>query len=158
MPEGEKVLKSVPETDNTFDIADLATGETAEMAINTSSGAPTTWVWTIAGPGHPAAVKADREASDEARREDLKKDKARTNGRKYDPPFVDSAEQQKLNASYFAKKVLGWTPVRINGAEFPYSPANVTKILLDPNYQICYRQLLDFLTDERSFMKPSSVN
>lgn len=157
MPE-EKALKSVPETDNTFDIADLATGETAEMAINTSSGAPTTWVWTIAGPGHPAAIKADREASDEARREELVKEKARINGRKYNPDFIDSAEQQRRNALYFAKKVLAWTPVRINGAEFPYSPASVTKILLDPNYQIVYRQLLDFLTDERSFMKPSSTN
>ncbi len=140
-----------------FDITSIATLDTAEMVINHPvTGAPTTWVWIIAGPGHPAAIAADRTASDESRREDLQKEKARVNGRKWSGDFVDSVEQQQKNAGYFAKKVLGWSPVRINGADLAYSVPNVVKILIDPHYQTVYKQLIDFLVDEKSFMKPSS--
>ncbi len=140
-----------------FDIASIAALDTSDMMINHPvTGAPTTWIWTIAGPGHPAAIAADRMTADESRREELLKEKARVNGRKWTGDFVDSAEQQRRNASYFAKKVLAWTPVRINGTDFPYSAANVIKILLDPHYQAIYRQLIDFMIDEKSFMKPSS--
>ncbi len=142
-----------------FDIASIATEDTAEMVINHPvTGSPTTWVWTIAGPGHPVSIAADRTASDESRREELLKEKARVNGRKWAGDFVDSAEQQRRNAVYFSKKVLGWTPVRINGADLLYSNANVIKILLDPHYQSIYRQLIDFMIDEKSFMKPSSLS
>jgi len=155
----EPLYNPAPETQEPFDLALIAAEDTADMIINHPvSGAPTTWVWTIAGPGHPAAIAADRAASDETRREDLLKEKARVNGRKWSGDFVDSAEQQRRNATYFAKKVLSWTPVRINGTDFPYATANVTKILLDPHYQAIYRQLIDFLVDEKSFMKPSSLN
>jgi hypothetical protein len=148
-----------PAAPEPFDIASIATLDTAEMIIlHPVTSAPTTWVWTIAGPGHPTGIAADRAASDEQRREDLAKEKARVNGRKWSGDFVDSVEQQQKNAAYFAKKVLGWSPVRINGADLVYSIPNVVKILIDPHYQSIYRQLIDFLIDEKSFMKPSSMN
>lgn len=155
----QPVNDSPSKISDVFDISSIATEDSAEMIINHPvTGAPTTWVWTIAGPGHPTSIAADRTASDETRREELLKEKARVNGRKWTGDFVDSAEQQRRNAVYFAKKVLGWTPVRINGADFPYSGANVVKVLLDPHYQSIYRQLIDFMIDEKSFMKPSSLS
>ncbi len=86
----------------------------------------------------------------------MQKEKARVNGRKWQGDFIDTAEQQRINAEFFAKKVLSWTPVRINGADFPYSLGNVVKTLMDPHYGSVYRQLLDFITEEKSFMRPSS--
>ncbi len=142
-----------------FDISVLATEDTAEMVINHPvSGEATTWVWIIAGPGHPASIQADDDRANEMRRDELDKERARVNGRKWRGELRTADEEKQRSASHFGKKVLDWTPVRVNGVDFPYSRANVMKILLDPHYWSVYRQLLDFFTEEKSFMKPSSPN
>src|SRR6266446_89769 len=148
-----------PAASEPFDISVLATEDTAELIINHPvTGEPTTWVWVIAGPSHPEAIKADDARANELKRDELEKERARVNGRKWRGELRTANEEKERSGQHFASKVLVWSPVRINGADFPYSRGNVMKILLDPRYWGVYRQLLDFFGDERSFMKPFSRN
>jgi hypothetical protein len=142
-----------------FDISSLATLETSEMVVNHPvSGAPTTWVWVIAGPGHPATVRADSERAEETKQEELRMRRAQANGQRYKPPTITAQEERRRSASNFARRVLSWTKVQLNGQEYEHNYENVYKILMDPNYFLVYRQLLDYLVDEKSFMKPSSLS
>ena len=161
----EQVQPTTPPTSPTqhvngvdiFDIATIATEETAEMTVNHPvTGAPTTWVWTVAGPGHPVTVQVDSERAEEAKREETAIRRAQANGRVYKPDARTADEESRITAQRFARRVLAWTPVKFNGADYPHSQENVVKIFRDPKYFSVYRQLLEFITDEKSFMKPSS--
>jgi hypothetical protein len=158
-PDDEGSVKVKVNAPEPFDISVLATEDTSELVINHPvTNEPTTWVWTIAGPSHPEAIKADDERANEMKREELEKERARVNGRKWRGELRTADEEKQRSAQHFARKVLNWTPVRINGADFHYSRGNVLKILLDPSYWLVYRQLLEFFGEEKSFMKPSSLS
>ncbi len=157
--EAHAAQESVPAAPQPFDISVLATEDTAELVINHPvTGEPTTWVWMIAGPSHPAAIAADDDLAKDNKREALAIKKAQANNRKWNPEVRSTDEEKRRSATHFGAKVLGWSEVVINGDKFPHSRTNVVTILLNPSYWLVYKQLIDFINDEKSFMKPSAKN
>ncbi len=139
-----------------FDIDDLKSTETDELAIvHPRTGAPTTWIWTLAGPGHPATVEMNNRNNREAQATQRKRELAASNGKAWIPPERSADETREETARSFAGRVLGWTPARINGADYPFSAENVVKLLLDPNYDRIYLQLIQFFRADASFTKAS---
>ena len=141
-----------------FDISEIESAETGELAIvHPSTGEPTTWVWTLAGPGHPKAIEAANVAAREQLRINRLRDQAQANRRKWIEPDRSPDEMRLDNAKSFAIRVLGWTPVRMNGEDYTYSQENVIKLLLNPAYGRIYTQLLEYFTSDESFTKRSAT-
>jgi hypothetical protein len=144
-------------TDDLFDIDDFATADTAEMVVaHPITGEPTSWRITFAGPGHPKTVKQTDRLARQTMRESRDQEMARVNGRKWKGEERTPDENRRRNAEFFAERMLGWTPVRINGADLPFSEETAVKLLMDPKYLKFYQQVLNFLADERSFTKASA--
>jgi hypothetical protein len=142
---------------DTLDLSDFDTADTSDMPVaHPLTGEPTTWIITFAGPGHPKTIDlADRRARQQLRDEKAK-EQARVNGRKWKAEDKTPAEQRAENVEWIADRVVGWTPVKINGDDLSYSRENAIKLLADPKKGWLFRQCLEFLLAEENFM-PSSA-
>jgi hypothetical protein len=141
-----------------FDVGELKAAETAEIAIvHPNSGEPTSWIWTLAGPGHPASVEAANTAARETLRVQRLREQALANRRKWIEPERTPDEMRLENAKSFAVRVIDWTPAKINGADYPHSTENVLKLLINPAYGRVYLQLLEYFSADDSFTNRSAM-
>jgi hypothetical protein len=110
-------------------------------------------VITFAGPGHPKTIELADHRARQQLREEKAKEQARVNGRKWKAEEKTPADQRAENVEWIADRIVGWSPVRINGEDLPYSRENAIKVLADPKKGWFFRQCLDFLLAEENFMK-----
>lgn len=139
-----------------FDIDTLQTTDTDEMVIkHPVTGEPTTWVWTLAGPGHVRSIEAANAAARSAMLLQKQREQAIVNRKAWKEPDRTPDEVRMENARSFAARVLGWTPARINKEDYPFSTENVVALLLNPSYGRLYLQLLEYFQADDSFTKRS---
>lgn len=144
-----------------FDLSGLAAADTVDLAIkHPGTGEATTWIWTIAGPGHPQTIaNADKLQRQALARQRLQ-EQARINGKKWKGDDRDPDEIRQENAEAIAARVVGFTPVILEAGAEPvrFSPAEVVKLFLDPHFAWLYSQVLEFLGDDASFIAGSAPN
>lgn len=140
-----------------FSLDDFASADTATMTV-TVNGRATDWDWTFAGPGHPKSVAQ----SDRLAREELKRQRslqqARANGKKWTAPEETPDELRRENVANVVERLVGWSPVKIDGKDFAFTPENATMLLADPKRVGLLTQALEFLADENSFTRRSAIN
>lgn len=137
-----------------FDIDELDALDTADMVV-LSNGRPTSWVWTFAGPGHQKAIDAANKAMRERLRVEAEQEQARVNGRKWKAEEETPSAALNRNVGYVVDRLIGWSPVKMSGEDFPFSPENARKLLTDPKKGALLLQALEFLADGKSFTKRS---
>jgi hypothetical protein len=143
-----------------FDLSSLAYSDTAEMVVeHPGTGEPTTWKITFAGPGHPVSVALGDEIAKRAIRDRKAREAAQVNGRKWKPEDETPEQNREENGRYYAKRMLGWTPVRlVAGADpVPFSLDNATRLLIDPKFLWLYRQVTAFLAADAGFIESSEI-
>lgn len=141
-----------------FDLNDLRLEDTGQMnVLHPKTGEPTNWVWTLAGPGHPASIEAQNEASKETLRITRLREQAAVNRRRWVEPERDPEEIKRDNALAVARRVLGWTPIKINKEDYPFSRENTMRLLLDPAFGKIYLQVLEYFNADDSFTKRSAT-
>lgn len=149
--------KPAPDAVVEFDLDDLAAIDQAELTIKTRDGRPTGWVWTIAGPGHPKTIALNERLTKENFARSKAQEIARVNGKKWAPADDDADDIIRRTAENLAERVLGWTPIKFHGEDYPYNTANVVALFLDPaRGDTLVTQLAEFVADEKSFMKRSA--
>jgi hypothetical protein len=137
-----------------FDLSDLDAIDEAEMVV-TVGGKPTDWTWFFSGPGHPQTVAQSNRVAREELNKQRSIEQARANGRKY------KSEQQTPdglladNVAYVMERLLRWSPVKMDGQDFPYSQENARTLLMDRKKGSLLQQAVDFLLDDQSFTKRS---
>lgn len=139
-----------------FDIAALAAADEAEMEIVDANGRKTGWVWTFAGPGHPATIAADNDQNARWLDREKAKEKAQVNGRKWKGSDETPDELRERSINYIVARLLRWSEMTMEGAAFPCTPENARKLLSDRRYGLVYDQANGFLIDEKSFTKRSA--
>ena len=139
-----------------FDISALDAFDTAEMKVQ-SNGRPTSWIWTFAGPGHPQAMALLNKLSRERLRRESDQEAARVNGRKWQPEQEDPETIGKRNAEYVAGRLLGWSPVKLDGEDYPFTHDNAVRLLMDPKKGALAVQALEFLSEQRSFLQRAAA-
>lgn len=138
-----------------FDISDLDSADTAEMPVM-AKGKETGWKLIFAGPGHPKAIEqADRLATERLRRERAQ-EQARVNGKKWTAPEESVNALRERNIGIVADRLIGWSPVKIGGEPYPFSPENARKLLSDPKKGALLAQALEFLSDDQAFTTRSA--
>jgi len=142
-------------TKKTFDIAALAAADEGDLHILDGNGNETGWVWTFAGPGHPATVAIDREQAARFLSREQLKERAQVNGKKWKGTDETPDELRERTVGYIVARLLRWSSIEMEGAEFPFSPDNARKILLDRRYGLVFDQANEFLREEKDFTKRS---
>lgn len=134
------------ETIAEISLADIEYNDEAQMTVRLG-GKATSWVWTFAGPGHPQTVAmVNRQAREQIERERNRLDTDET------------VEQRQLrNVNMIVDRLLGWSPVKLDGEMLTFSPDAARKLLLDPRKGQIFLQALQFLGHERSFTKGSAT-
>lgn len=136
-----------------LDLNDLDTADEASMNVLVR-GKPSGWKWHFAGPGHPQVIEANDRKARERLREEKEQLDARMNGERIEPKD-ESLEQLRLrNVNAIVERLLGWSPVKINGEDLPFTPENARKMLLDERKDF-FRQATRFLQADASFMRPA---
>lgn len=140
-----------------IDLADIDAADESEMVV-THNGKLTTWVWTFAGPGHPKTIAQGNRLSRERLHEDKEKEQARVNGRKWKATEESPDDVRKRNVAQVVERLLRWSPVKLNGENLAFSPEAATKVLSDPRKISLLLQALEFLNEDKSFIKRAATN
>ncbi len=140
-----------------IDVADIDAADESDMTV-VVNGKLTTWVWTFAGPGHAKGIAQSNRVSRQRINDDKEKEQARVNGKKWKANEETPDEIRKQNVNYVVERLLRWTPVKLNGEELAFSPENAMKLLLDPRKVSLLMQALEFLNEEKSFIKRDATN
>lgn len=142
--------------DAIFDLSSVTPVDTLDAAVpHPRTNIPTNWVWTIAGPAHPATIAA-QEAAHAAQTERLaaqrQKVKAALDAGQPVPTFTETIAQIRDDTvAVMAPRVLGWTKVILNGDSLDYSPAAAANLLRDPRYTWIYLWLRERLAVSADF-------
>jgi hypothetical protein len=138
-----------------FDISNLAVADEADMEVLDLDGNGTTWIWTFAGPGHPATIEADRQQSQRFLNREAEKERSQVNGRKWkgDQPKVD--ERRAESIAYIVSRLLRWSDMTMSGHAYPFTPANAAAVLGNPAMPTLIEQANAFLLADKSFMPRS---
>lgn len=145
-------------TSASFDLADLDASDTAALDVrHPATGEPTGWVITFAGPGHPQAVAINDRAIRKRLREEREQAQARTNGRKWKGENRKPEEVRTENVSFIVDRILGWTPVAINGVDLQFSRETAMALFADPRKGWLFTQALDFVVADDTFTRPSGT-
>ena len=152
------MTKQATEAVAAFDLDELAAIDQAELEIKRRDGSPTGWKWFIAGPGHPQTVELSNRISRESLARQKAQEMARVNGKKWKGDDETADEVLRRTAETFAGRIIGWTPITMNGEPYPFSNENAVKLLMDPaRGDTLISQLGEFIGDEKSFMKRSEI-
>lgn len=142
--------------DDVFDIGGLDTQDEAELAIrHPLTGEATTWVWTFYGPAHPKTVELADRVSREALRDLAAQKQARVNGKKWkeDPQSADDLRAETI-ASIVARTKT-FTPVKLGAETIEFSAEAATRLLQNRKKAWLFSQIVEWLRDDESFMRPS---
>lgn len=139
------------------DLAAFDAADEAPMTV-TLNGKLTTWVWTFAGPGHDKTIAQSNRLSRDRLQEDAEKEQARVNGKKWkaDPDMPE--EVRAKNVAFIVERLLRWSPIKLNGEMVPFSLEAATKVLSDPRKIDLLTQALEFLGENKSFIKRAATN
>lgn len=141
-----------------FDISSLAASDEADLHILDADGNRTGWVWTFAGPNHPATISADNDVNARYVAREQAKERTIVNGRKWKGSDETPEELRQRSIDYVVARLLRWSEMTMEGKPFPYTAENARLILSDRKYATVYDQANGFLIEEKSFLKRSVKN
>lgn len=134
-----------------FSLDDFALENESDLNLRNKFGQPSNWIWTLAGPGHPATVAADDRQAKRQLALQEEQEKARANGRKWKGTGDTLEEVRERNIDYIVARLLRWSDgMTVDGSPFPCTPENARKVLLNPALGV-YEQVNSHLLDEKSF-------
>lgn len=136
---------------------DFSAADTADMTV-TVNGKLTNWVWTFAGPGHPKTVEQTNKAARERLHEARQQEQARVNGKKVKLPEESVEDVRARNVNFVVDRLIGWSPVRIGGQDYPFTPDNARKLIGDPGRISLLTQALEFISDDQAFTRRSAAD
>ena len=133
----------------------LADAETASLNI-VIGGRPSGWLWHFAGPGHDKAQAQQNRISRERLHKDKLIEQARVNGKKWVAPEETPDGVRASNVDYVIERLVGWSPIRIDKQDYPFTAENARALLADPKRIGMLTQALEFLSADSSFMQRSA--
>lgn len=141
-------------------VLDLSLDSLADAEIATLNmvvgGVPSGWLWQFAGPGHPKYIAQQNRVSRERLHKDKLMEQARVNGKKWVAPEETPDGVRTGNVDYVIERLVGWSPIRIDKQDFPFTEDNARSILSDPKRIGMLTQALEFLSADSSFTQRSA--
>jgi hypothetical protein len=124
------------------------------------TGEETTWIITLAGPGHPQTLDALEEQFREEQEEEEKRQQESIEAVKAGQPVprkrATIAELKRTNAKRLAARIVSSTPVRINGQDLVLNKDTAVDILADAGYEWLFNQISLALGVKANFIVSSA--
>jgi hypothetical protein len=143
-----------------LDISGLVPNDTAVLEIMKPGRLEKTgWRITMCSMTHPKAQAWSAQESGRQLRISNEIAAAQANGRRWAPEDVSVDEQRRRNVQWAVSRMLDWSPaikMGPNGEEVSYSDEAATKLFCDPRMSWAFQQIIDFLTEEKSFYAASA--
>jgi hypothetical protein len=140
-----------------IDVGDFDAADESDMTVELN-GKLTTWIWTFAGPGHDRTVAQSNRLSRERLHRDREQEASRVNGRKWKADEDTPDEMRQRNVGFVVERLLRWTPIKLNGEELAFSSEAASKLLGDPRKVSLLTQALEFLGEQKSFIRRSATS
>jgi len=137
-----------------FDITSADYRDEADMTV-VIGGRLTNWTWRFAGPGHEKTVEYNERMARDRLHRSAMQEQAQVNGKKWKAPEESVDEVRSRNVEWILSRLLGWSPVKLGGQDYPFSRDNAKALLLDPKKPFL-AQAVEFLADEASFTPRSA--
>ncbi len=137
-----------------FDLSAVDTADESVMEV-VVNGSPVDWRWTFAGPGHPKTIEQSNRLAKERLRKEKLQEQAVVNGKKWKAEEETVEQALERNVSLVVDRLLGWSPVKMNGQDYPFSTENARALLMDRRKGQLLIQALEFLGEEQSFTQRS---
>lgn len=144
------------ETPN-FSFSDFEDADTANMTV-VIHGRLTNWVWTFAGPGHEKTIEQTNRLARENLHAERKIEQQRLNGKKVVLPEESVDDLRTKNVQRIVERLVGWSPVVIDGKDYPFTPENAFSLLIDRKRPSLLIQAMEFLAAEGSFTPRSETS
>lgn len=140
-----------------FDLGSVKVADVVDLPIkHPTSGDPTSWVLQIAGPGHAVTLALQNETARERMTIERDQEQARVNGRKWKGPDVDPETERQKTLRRVARRIVGWSPVTMNGQAFPYSADAAAALMLEPRHIWVREQVLAMFGEDAAFIVRSA--
>ncbi|WP_050742963.1 MULTISPECIES: hypothetical protein [unclassified Shinella] len=140
-----------------FSFADFEEAETGNMTVAVH-GRPTNWVWTFAGPGHDKTIEQSNRLAKERLHQERQIEQQRVNGKKVKLPEEAVDDIRSRNVRMVVDRIVGWSPVKIDGEDYAFTPDNAYKLLINPKRAGLLTQAMEFLAAESSFTPRSATS
>lgn len=139
------------------DLSALLPEDTAVLRIcKPGTSIPTGWEITMAGPGHPKTVALGNKQQRDINDRNARLEAQRQNGRKVKPEIKADGETTREFIEGLVARIVTWTPIKIGDEAFGFSEKSAVELLSRPAMGAFVGQIVDFLIDERAFMKDSA--
>jgi hypothetical protein len=133
--------------------------DTADLhVVKPGTNKRTGWVVTFAGPGHPKTIALNNEASRKQLDESKRIKQQQANGRKVKIDDEQPEENRREFIEGLVARIVTWTPVDFGNGPVEFSDTAAVELLLDPKKGAYVSQFVDFLIDDRAFMKDSTIS
>lgn len=142
---------------SSFDIDSLDAAEEGQMTVM-ANGQATDWVWRFAGPAHEKTLAQSARVSRDQLTRRRQQEQAQVNGKKWKAPEETPDEVLKNNVDFVIERLLGWSPVKLSGQDYPFSEENARKLLMDRKKGALLQQAIEFILDDNSFTLRSDKN
>lgn len=138
-------------------LIDVIPEDTADLEIlKPGRTEGTGWFITIAGPGHPQTIALNDDERKRGVRRAQQIESAQINGRKWKGEDEDADEVRRRNVERVVRRIVSWTPVDIGAGPVEFAPDTATALFLNPRMDWVVVQILEFISDERSFTPRSA--
>ncbi|CAL77416.1 hypothetical protein BRADO3639 [Bradyrhizobium sp. ORS 278] len=144
---------------DTLDLAALDAQDEATLDIrHPKSLAPTGWVWTFYGPGHPVTVGLANRVAEAALKKAAARRQAQANGRKWKEDEQSLAEITAENVEAIVARTKSFSPIKFDGQLIEFSADAARGLLRDRRKAWLFEQVSEFLRDEVNFIQPSATS
>jgi hypothetical protein len=117
----------------------------------------TGWIWTMCGPAHPKTLAYQDTRTRERLHKEARIEQAQVNHKKYKAEEKDVREASLDGVRWMVSRIESWTPVKIGDETIQFSDEAAIKLLLKPEMGGYFKQGVDFIEAERSFMPRSAA-
>ncbi|ODT22218.1 MAG: hypothetical protein ABS35_15310 [Kaistia sp. SCN 65-12] len=121
----------------------------------------TGWFIELADASHEQAVAWSNEQTRKGLRRQSQLEALQLNGRKIKPEDKDPVEQKRDNIGWVVSRIIGWNPVKlsfISPDPIQYSEKAAFDVLSHPKMGFALIQLVEVISDDRSFTKASATS
>jgi hypothetical protein len=142
-----------------FDLSAMDARDEGELDIrHPKTDAPTGWIWTFYGPGHPATVAVANRVADAALKKAAARRQAQINGRKWKEDEESLEQLRAENVDNIIARTKGFTPIKLDGQVIEFSADAAKRLLLDRKKGWLLDQIADYLRDQVNFIRPSATS
>jgi hypothetical protein len=150
----ETELNTKPAVANLAD--DLPMDTAVLHVVKPGTNKRTGWEVTFAGPGHPKTIALNNETSRKQLEETKRIKQQQANGRRVKIDDEQPEENRREFVETIVARIVTWTPVDFGEGAVDFSEKAAVDLLLDPKKGAYFAQFVDFLIDDRAFMKGSA--